>query len=123
MEKRLYFVVGDLLANVLVATAVVALTTWLIGGAWGMSAGMLIGMVIGMAVALVLSVVLLVPVLGAMEIIVPCMLSGMLAGMWGGMWPLAGTAILRWGITTGVVVIVVVYALNIAMTGPQKAND
>jgi len=106
MEKRLYFIIGDLLANVFVATATVALTAWLIGGSWGMSPGMLIGMVIGMAISLVLIVALLSPILGAMEIISPCMLSGMLGGMWGGMWPLDGTGILQWGVGTGIAVFI-----------------
>lgn len=123
MEKRLYFVIGDLIANAFVATVVVALTAWLIGGSWGMSPGMLIGMVIGMAVSLVLSFILLTPILGAMEIFVPCMFSGMLAGMWGGMWPLTGAEILRWGIGTGVIVIVFIYVLNAVMSGPQKTGD
>ena len=43
MEKRLYFIIGDLCANALVATAAVALTAWLIGGSWGMLPGMLVG--------------------------------------------------------------------------------
>ena len=122
MEKRLYFVIGDLLANAFVATVTVALTAWLIGGSWGMISGMLVGMLIGMAVSLILSVALLAPILGIMEIIAPCMLSGMLAGMWGGMWPLTGTAILRWGISTGIIVVVIIYALNAVMTGPQKTG-
>ena len=44
MEKRLYFIIGDLFANALIATIAVALTTWLIGGSWGMIPGMLVGM-------------------------------------------------------------------------------
>jgi len=39
------------------------------------------------------------------------------------MWPLAGIAILQWGIGTGIAVIVVIYALNIIMTGPQKIGN
>jgi len=123
MEKRLYFIIGDLLANALVATAIVALTVWLIGGSWCMSAGMLAGMVIGSVAALILSLVLLVPILGAMEVFVPCMLSGMLAGMWGGMWPLDWAGIIQWGIGTGIAVVILIYALNVVMTGPQKASD
>jgi len=123
MEKRLYFIIGDLLANAFVATAVVALTAWLIGGSWGMSAGMLVGMVIGTVAALILSLVLLVPILGAMEIFVPCMLSGMLAGMWGGMWPLDRAGVLQWGVGTGIAVFVIIYALNVVMTGPQKTGN
>ncbi len=123
MEKRLYFVIGDMLSNAFIATVAVALTAWLIGGAWGAIPGMLIGMAIGMAIALPLSLLLLFPILGAMEVIVPCMLSGMFGGMWGGMWPLAGDAVLRWGVGTGVAVFVMIYALNVVVTGPQQTGN
>ena len=123
MEKRLNFIIGDLLANAFIATVTVALTAWLIGGSWGAIPGMLIGMIIGMVIALLLSLILLFPILGVFEVIAPCMLSGMLGGMWGGMWPLAGDAIFRWGIGTGMAVIVVVYALNAVTSGPQKIEN
>ena len=123
MEKRPYFVIGDLAANVIVATAAVAVTTWVIGGAWGMIPGMIVGMVLGMIVALPLSLGLLFPLLGVMEVMAPCMLSGMLGGMWGGMWPLSGGEILRWGGGTGVGVVVAIYGLNVFMTGPQKLRN
>ncbi|MDH3510921.1 MAG: hypothetical protein OER85_08730 [Gammaproteobacteria bacterium] len=123
MEKRLYFIIGDLFANALVATAAVALTAWLIGGSWGMVPGMLVGMLIGMIIALPLSLALLAPILGIMEVLSPCMISGMLGGMWGGMLPLAGAAILRWGIGTGMAVVVVIYLLNSVTTGPQKIRN
>jgi hypothetical protein len=123
MEKRPYFIIGDLFANALVATAAVAVTASLIGGAWGMIPGMLAGMVVGMLVALPVSLIFLFPLLGVMEVMAPCMLSGMLGGMWGGMWPLAGESVLRWGIGTGIGVMVIIYALNAMLTGPQKAGD
>ena len=120
METRPYFVIGDLLANILVATAAVALSAWLIGGALGMWPGMLVGMLLGMVVAFFISLPLLSPILGVMEVMSPCMLSGMLGGMWGGMWPLAGDAILRWGAGTGLIVIVIIYAINAVTSGAQK---
>lgn len=123
MEKRLYFVVGDLFANALVGTAAVAVTAGLIGGSWGMIPGMLVGMVVGMVVALPLSLGLLFPILGVMEVMAPCMLSGMLGGMWGGMWPLAGDEIVSWGVGTGIAVVVVIYGMNVFMTGPQKIGN
>lgn len=123
MEKRPYFIVGDLVGNMLVATLAVAVSEWLIGGAWGMLPGMVIGMIIGMAIALPLSLGLLFPLLGVMEVLAPCMLSGMLGGMWGGMWPLAGAAILRWGCGTGIAVVLIVYALNVGLGGPQKIRS
>jgi hypothetical protein len=123
METRLYFVVGDLLANILVATVAVAFTAWLIGGAWGMLPSMLVGMVLGMAISLPLILALLFPVLGVMEVMAPCMLSGMLGGMWGGMWPLAGAEIFRWGLGTGVAVVAIIYALNAVLSGPRQLEN
>lgn len=121
MERRAYFVIGDILANSLVATAAVALSAWLIGGGPGMWPGMLAGMVLGMALALVLSM-LLAPLLGVMEVMVPCMLSGMLGGMWGGMWPLAGSDLPRWGVATAFAVLTVVYLANALLRGPQQVE-
>lgn len=123
MEKRLYFIIGDLFANALIATVAVALTAWLIGGSWGMIPGMLVGMLLGMVITLPLSLVLLTPILGVMEVLSPCMISGMLGGMWGGMWPLAGGEILQWGVGTGIAVVVVIYALNAVVSGPQKVEN
>jgi len=123
MERRFFFIIGDLLANAFVATVSVAVTSWLIGGSWGMLPGMLAGMLIGMALTLPLSLGLLTMILGVMEVMVPCMLSGMFGGMWGGMWPLAGTAILNWGVGTGITVVVIIYALNAVVAGPQKVAD
>ncbi|MFW2405648.1 MAG: hypothetical protein ACN4GT_12835 [Gammaproteobacteria bacterium] len=122
MEKRPYFVIGDLIANILVATAAVALTTWLIGGSWGMIPGMIVGMVLGMIIAIPLTVAVLAPLLGIMEVMAPCMLGGMFGGMWGGMWPLQGEEILRWGVGTGIVSFAVVYVLNTVLSGPQRID-
>ena len=123
MEKRFYFVIGDLLSNAAVATIAVALTAWLIGGSWGMLPGMLAGMLIGMIITLPLALGLLSPFLGVMEVLSPCMISGMLGGMWGGMWPLTGGAVFSWGIGTGIIVMITIYALNARMSGMQKSSN
>ena len=119
MERRLAFVLGDLLANILVAAAATAATTWLMGGAWGMGAGAVLGMLLGGAIGLILAVGGLMPLLGALEVLSPCMLSGMLGGMWGGMWALAGAGILAWGAGTGLAVVAAIYGLNAVLTGPR----
>jgi hypothetical protein len=123
MESRWYFIVGDLAANILVATAAVALSTWLIGGAWGMVPGMLAGMLIGMALALFPFFGLLSIALGVMEVMTPCMLSGMIGGMIGGMLDLTGAEIWSWGSGTGVTVLALVYALNATISGPQRTES
>ena len=123
METRWYFVLGDLCANILVATVAVAVSTWLVGGSLGMLPGMLIGMLIGMALALFPFFGLLSVVLGVMEVMTPCMLSGMLGGMFGGMWALTGAEIWQWGSGTGITVVAVVYALNAAVSGQQELES
>jgi len=120
MEKRPLFILGDLFANALVATAATALTSVLIGGTWGMLPGMLVGMLLGMLIVFPLGLGLLSPLLGAMEVISPCMLSGMLGGMWGGMMTLSGNQVVFWGIGTGVCVVAMIYLLNAIVTGPQN---
>ena len=123
MEKRLPFILGDLAANCLIATICVAFTSWLIGGSWGMVPGMLVGMLLGMVLAMPLSLAGLTPWLGVMEVVTPCMLSGMFGGMWGGMWDLSGAEIIRWGMSTGATVVVVIYLLNALLSGPQRVES
>lgn len=84
MERRPYFVVGDLLANAAIG-AVVGVTVWFIApGDWPGYAVMFLGMVLGMVLALPLSLPF-VYLLGAMEVMLPAMMSGMVAGMFVGM--------------------------------------
>ena len=122
METRPLFVLGDLVANILVATVAAAASSALIGGEWGMVPGMLAGMAVGMVIALPVMFVLFVPLLGVMEVITPCMVGGMLGGMWGGMWLLEGAELLRWGAATGVVVMGTIYTLNHIKSGPQMSE-
>jgi len=121
VETRPFFVVGDWFANILVATLAAAAATKLIGGIWGMP-GMIPGMALGMLIALVVSM-LLVPVLGIMETMVSCMLSGMLGGMCGAMWSFDVGDTVRWGIGLGSGIVLLVYALNFVMSGPQKVQE
>ena len=123
METRWYFVLGDIAANILVATVAFALSSWLIGGALGMFPSMLIGMVLGMAITLPLSLGMLSTLLGVMEVMCPCMLSGMFGGMFGAMRPLDGAEILPWGAATGIAVVVVIYLANALLSGPQKLKS
>jgi len=122
MEKRLFFVVGDLLSNVLIATVAIAVTTLLIGGRLGMAVGMIIGMVVGMLIATAIGMGFIARRLGIMEVVMPACLSGMLGGMWGGMWSLSVVETLQWGLITGTGVMVAVYLLNALISGPQKLD-
>jgi len=125
MDKRLYFVLGDLFVNVL-GGSLIGWVIWLLTpGAWNMWLVMLIAMVLGMLFA----VVLFIPAsmfLGAMEVMVPLMLTGMVAGMAVGMHAGmtvigAGQAVFE-GALAGLAVIVVVWIINHCLRGPQLAN-
>ena len=119
MEKRPLFIAGDLLANMLVATLAAMATAWLIGGSLGMIVGALAGMAVGAVVGLGLALLGLMVLLGAFEVLAPAMISGMLGGMWGGMWPLSEDAATRWGIGTGLGVVVLIYGINTILTRPR----
>ncbi len=105
MERRFYFVVGDLLA-VSTAGAVAGLAACgAIGEGWNMFVAMVVGMVVGMVVATPTALAFM-PFFGAMEVMLPVMLAGMLSGMWVGMAEamtgLSGTAALGWGMLVGI---------------------
>lgn len=94
MERRLYFIFGDLAAAVVAGS----LAGWLamlvvpagFQGPLAMIAAMGIGMVVGMAVGMVVGF-LFVPFFGAMEPMLPASLGGMMAGMGMAMAAVMGT--------------------------------
>ncbi len=80
MDSRLYFVLGDLAANLLVGALAGWLSAVVIGTGWNMFLAMFLAMGLGMLVGLVLFFPLGMA-FGAMEVMLPTMFSGMLAGM------------------------------------------
>jgi hypothetical protein len=84
MERRVYFIFGDLLACVVAGALSGWLTQLAVPGDWYVLAGMFVGMAMGMAVGM-LTGILLSPFFGAFEVMLPASLSGMLAGMIVGM--------------------------------------
>ena len=76
MDHRLYFVLGDLFAN-LTTGALVGWLSWLIvDPGWNMWIAMFLMMVISMFVAIILWIPFSV-LFGAMEVMVPLMFTGM----------------------------------------------
>ena len=73
MERRPYFVMGDLASNLLVGALVAAATGAVVDGAWPMVLGMGVGMLLGDLIALP-AAVLLTTLLGAMELMLPLIL-------------------------------------------------
>ena len=123
MDHRLYFVVGDFIANLLVG-ALVGLLSWLIvGPGWNMWIGMLAmmptGMVVGLACFFPAGIKL-----GAMEAMVPMMYSGMMSGMFAGMLPpmmptsaALATAV---GAACGAVTIILIWIVNSLLRGVSR---
>jgi len=104
MERRLYFVIGDLLAASSAGAVAGLAAAGAVGEGWNMLVAMLLGMGVGMAVALPTAFVFM-PFFGAMEVMLPVMLAGMLSGMWVGMAEamtgLSGAAAAGWGLLVG----------------------
>jgi len=84
MERRVYFIVGDVLACLVAGAGAGWLVQYVVPGHWYPLIGMVIGMALGMFVGM-LSGFLFGPFFGAFEIMLPAALSGMLAGMIVGM--------------------------------------
>ncbi len=125
MDTRLFFVLGDLLANV-AGGAVVGWLVWLlIPAGWNMWLAMVLAMALGMLFAFVLFIPFSV-VLGAMEVMVPLMLTGMAAGMVVGMRAAMGAigsgGALFEGAVCGLACIVAVWVLNNQLRGPQRVE-
>ena len=84
MDKRLYFILGDLFSNLFIGILVSVVVWLIVGTGWNMWLAMIFMMPVGMFTA----TLLWVPcglLFGAMEVMVPAMLTGMLSGMIAGM--------------------------------------
>jgi hypothetical protein len=123
MDSRLYFILGDLLSNVLVGLVVGWLCCLIVSEGWPMFFTMLLTMGIGMLVGMVLCFPMGM-LFGAMEVMLPTMFGGMLSGMVVGMWAtmsalnsLQGVVI---GGICGLVSIVIVWILNSYLRGVRS---
>ena len=111
MERRLYFLLGDLGSNALAGALVAAVSVTVFAGDWpvlvAMPLGMLVGMGLGMVVALAASFWF-----GAFEVMLPVATTGMLVGMLGPMQDMSVPRAALAGALVGVVVLAATYALN-----------
>ena len=120
MDKRLFFMIGDLVANVVSGT-IAGLAAWaIVDPAWNMWLAMLAMMVLGMALGLVLFFPFSIK-LGAMEVMLPLMFSGMLGGMVVGMLaamvPLSLASALAHGAVSGLAGILCIWIANSMLLG------
>ena len=120
MERRIYFLAGDVLSNAVMGAAAAWLAAAIVDSSWSMAAGMFAGMLAGMGLGLLL-IPVFVGLFGAMEVMLPVMLTAMLSGMVFGMadamrapavpvWLLGGGAI-------GILVLLLTYAVDAALHG------
>jgi hypothetical protein len=120
LERRMYFIAGDVLSNVVMGMVAAWLSAAVVEPSWSMSAGMLAGMLAGMASGLVVTP-LFVALFGAMEVMLPvmltAMLSGMVFGMAGAMYAPALAALLPGGGTIGLLVLLLTYAVDARLHG------
>ncbi len=121
MERRPYFVFGDVLACAVIGAIVALTATAGVAEWWSMIVGMLVGMTVGMVVALLVGFVLFFWLFGAMEVMVPTMLTGMLVGMAFGMVetmrPLSSGAEAAVGALIGCAVLALTYLANARLSG------
>jgi hypothetical protein len=126
MDSRLYFVLGDLLSNILVGLVAGWLCALVVGEGWNMFIAMLFAMVIGMVVGTVLWFPLGM-LFGAMEVMLPTMfggmLSGMVVGMRAAMLPVSSYEAAALGSVCGLIAIVIVWVLNNSVRGIRSVPE
>lgn len=126
MDSRLFFVFGDLVANIAVGLIAGWLCALVVGTSWNMLPAMLVAMAVGMVVGFVLFFPFGI-FFGAMEVMLPIMFSGMLAGMVVGMWaamaPVSDGAAALTGAICGVIGILVIWIANTALRGVRVLDE
>jgi hypothetical protein len=118
MERRPYFIIGDLLNCTLAGGAGGWLTWLVVAGGWSalpaIAAGVVIGMSAGMLVGFFCS-----PFFGIMEVILPAALAGMMGGMVGGLTATGEGAFLS-GVPAGLLALIFIYLLQARFRGEAQ---
>ena len=120
MERRVYFILGDLLTCIAAGAAGGWLILLVVPGDWFVLLGMVIGMALGMVAGMLVGA-LFSPLFGAMELMLPASLSGMLGGMVVGMMQATagiGPADAAWsGAAVGILCLAFTYRLQARLHG------
>ena len=115
MKRRIYFIFGDMISNVIIGGAAGVVSRALVNESWRTFPAMAAGMVLGAVIATAASVVFML-FFGDFEIMLPGMFSGMLSGMFTAMMEAMGPIKLLqaagWGAIIGLAPFAVVYFLN-----------
>ena len=107
MEKRPYFVLGDLLVNAAAGVAAAVSAGAIVEPSWPWIVAMPLGMGVGALAASGVALVFM-PLFGAFEVMLPAMLTGMVAGMTASMFESPALP----GAVTGLAVVAWVYFLT-----------
>ena len=120
MERRVYFILGDLMTCIAAGAAGGRLILLVVPGDWFVLLGMVAGMVLGMAAGMLVGG-LFSPLFGAMESMLPAALSGMAGGMVVGMMQamaVIGPADAAWsGAAVGILCLAFTYRLQARLHG------
>lgn len=126
MEKRLYFLFGDVVSNSVISVLAGIAAASLVGVGWPMPLGMLVGMALGMLVSF-LGPLVFCPWFGAHEVMLPTMLTGMLSGMVFGMWAAMQSSspgtVVSIGALLGLGVAILVWIGSARLQGEQHVED
>jgi prepilin signal peptidase PulO-like enzyme (type II secretory pathway) len=120
VERRPYFVLGDLISCAGTGGLVGLVTGAVVGPEWHGVVGLAVGVVMGMIIALALGLTALQILFGAIEVVLPVTLTGALVGMWIGVIAAGADVSSGWsasaGASLGLGVMVFSYALNAHLT-------
>ena len=126
MDNRSFYVVGDLVANVIVGLIVALAVCAIVGPGWNMWLAMGSMMVLGMALGLILFFPFSIK-LGAHETMIPAMYTGMWTGMFVGMlaamMPLTMRHAAEIGAMVGAAEIVFIWIVNTLLRGITREAD
>ena len=115
MKRRIYFIFGDMISNVIIGGAAGVVSRALVNESWRTFPAMAAGMVLGSVIATAASLVFML-FIGDFEVMLPGMFSGMLSGMFTAMMEAMGPIKLLqaagWGAIIGLAPFAAVYFLN-----------
>ena len=115
MKRRIYFIFGDLISNVIIGGSAGVVSHAVVNESWRAVPAMAAGMILGSVIATAASFVFML-FFGDFEIMLPGMFSGMLSGMFmamaQAMGPIRTLQAAGWGAVIGLAPFTAVYLLN-----------
>jgi hypothetical protein len=126
VERRLYFLLGDVMANASIGAGAGLAASALVDTSWNMLVAMVVTMFVGHLIA-VLGSLIFTPLFGGFEVMLPTMLtgmeSGMIVGMAGAMRPLGTGQAAVLGALIGLAVLSATSFLNDRIRAQTELHD